>query len=116
MKIKNTADLKNLCEASKYISKVATPGLYESVIIDTTIGSLRELRYMVNGLPLKQIKRYTKHIWIKDPFYEALRKSCTHYAVNGRQALRRDDDLFCIISDLHKVLLSLNENHLLSFR
>jgi hypothetical protein len=91
VEITNTADLKNLCEVSKYISKVAIPHLYESITLNTGEGSLKGLKWRLDRLPFKKVEKYTRHIWFKAPFHKVLRDRCVHNDMESENTSGIDD-------------------------
>jgi hypothetical protein len=117
LKIASAADLKNLCEVSRNIRDAVTPCLYESLTLNIAERSLDDMKHGYWGLPLEQVEKYTKDIWIRVPFHKRLRKRCWHYNAEIMQDVNDDEDpFFDTMLDLDIFLLRLHKNKLRSFR
>jgi hypothetical protein len=81
--ITNQSDLKNLCEVSKTLYDVATPSLYESIIIrapnDSRLEELDVESFMLTGYsnPGSRLQ-HVRVVQVLVPFYHTLKDRCLH--------------------------------------
>jgi hypothetical protein len=94
-----------------------TPRLYELITLTLEEESLANWTHRYGGLPLEQVEKYTKEIWIRVHFHKRLRKRCWHHSAEiMRDASYEEDPFFDAMVDLDMLLSRLRTNNLRSFR
>lgn len=94
-----------------------THRLYKSITLILEERSLESLTHRYGGLPLEQVVKNTKEIWIRVPFHKRLRKRRWHHSAKTmRDAIYDEDPFFNAMMDLDTLLSRLSKNNLYSFR
>ena len=98
-----SSTLKNLAEVSKRFHDIATPYLYESVLISIAEPSNHpKIQSQIDHLPSRCLK-FTKNLWFKATIDSDTWNQCSHGKSNS-------------VLNLGNVLSSLAEDNLRSFR